>query len=883
MRSNPTGRNRFAYPFVAPFMATTLALVIAQQASAQGVLEEVIVTAEKREASLQDTPLAVSAFSNDDLRRSLIDRPLDLQLSVPNMLMSKGNFTTASIAIRGIGNLAVGSAGDAGTGIHFNGAYLNSPRIFEAEFFDLDRVEVLRGPQGTLYGRNTTAGVLNMITAKPETDALSGNLSLEYGNYNHMRAKGHINIPLTENLAQRFSGFWFERDGFVDNKFDNSEVDDRSMFGFRSSTRWQDDDTDINLVVNYLEEDDSRMRGSDGRCTKDTNVTAFGQYGPLGCLPGSLGNDSTNGGGTITGALLAGIGGALGIPFPADDYANSINYDDPRTQYLDVKPVYQVEDLITTLTIDQEIGNFTVSALASYHDTSFRGTNDYDFTQASETWAITQIPAFGPGAPNPYFCTPSGVDGFCSSGGILVDRGPDGQYLVNRAYTADRSTTEGKEWSTELRIASDFDGPFNFMAGAFYLEYEGETHYYVYSSGLNMYGSVVGVPLSQQLYDNDTSDFELNTWAIFGEAYYEASDNLRMTLGVRYSDEEKKAKQRTIYLAFLTDPNSANGGYEDFSYSQSEPTGRFNIQYDLSDDVMAYAQVSRSFKSGGFNPISADSALVQLDPSAATFDPEFINAFEIGIKSRLMDGALQANVTYFNYDYEGLQISKIVQQTSINENFDASIQGFEGEFAFAASENILFTANLAWLDTEISGGESIDPADPNGSTSIGDGRNPTAGVVSLGNSNVYVGADCPNRVPIAELGGLPGCAGMPVNLSGNSIPGSPEFSANLGARFTMPMNDGANLALSVNYYWQDEYQSRVFNGPIDTIESWEIWNASLRYTPAGETWYAELWGRNLTDGDNVTGQYRLDPSSGLSTNQFLLEPQTYGVTVNYVF
>ncbi len=240
-------------------------------------------------------------------------------------------------------------------------------------------------------------------------------------------------------------------------------------------------------------------------------------------------------------------------------------------------------------------------------------------------------------------------------------------------------------------------------------------------------------------------------------------------------------------------------------------------------------------------------------------------------------------MTYFYYDYEGIQVSKIVQQTSVNENFDSNIQGFEGEFIWAPTNSLMFTANVAWLDTEMTNGDSVDPGDPNASTYLNDGRGPTDGVISLGNNNLYAGPDCPNAVPIPELGGLPACDGIPVQLSGNNIPGAPEFSTNLGARYTLDFNSGATLSAAVNYYWQDEYYSRVYNSPIDVIEEWDVWNATLRFTPASGTWYTEFWGRNLADEDYVTGQYRVDPNSGASTNQFLLEPMTYGVTINYEF
>ncbi|MFT7287512.1 MAG: iron complex outermembrane receptor protein, partial [Halieaceae bacterium] len=218
-----------------------------------GLLEEVIVTAEKRATTIQDTPIAVSAFSGEELDRALINKPLDMQFNVPNMLMSKGNFTTAEVTIRGIGNLAIGVATDSGTGNHFNGVYLNAGRIFESEFYDAERVEVLRGPQGTLYGRNTTAGVINMITRAPE-DEFGGFFNMEAGNYDHLKVRGALNIPLSDSLAQRISFFSLGREGFVDNAFTGDKIDDRDMYSLRSSTRWTGESTDATLVVNYFDE-----------------------------------------------------------------------------------------------------------------------------------------------------------------------------------------------------------------------------------------------------------------------------------------------------------------------------------------------------------------------------------------------------------------------------------------------------------------------------------------------------------------------------------------------------------------------------------------------------------------------------------------------------
>jgi outer membrane receptor protein involved in Fe transport len=823
---------------LAPAVIAAMSLIANPLQAQPGGLEEVIVTAEKRATSIQDTPIAVTAFTGEELDRALISKPLDMQFSVPNMLMSKGNFTTASISIRGIGNQAIGAQSDSGTGVHFNGVYLNGGRIFETEFFDAERVEVLRGPQGTLYGRNTTAGVVNMITNKP-TDEFGGDVQLELGDYSHVKFKGAVNLPITDNLAQRFALFYHERDGFVENnlqdgvdyQYDSDDIDDRDMYAIRSATRWSDDRLDATLTVNYFEEDDSRMRGSNQRCLRDDE-------GILGCLPTGLAAERTNGAATVTALILDAIAGPFyGVTFPDDDFANSNISGDPRDQYLDFTPQYEVEDLMVSFELNYDFDDFKLTSLTGYHSSDLDARNDYDFAVASEAWDID----------------------------VTFDRGPDGPITVNRLYSSDRSTTEPEQISQEFRLTSDFDGDWNFLVGAFYLEYESDVHYYIYSSALTAAAIALGedaVDPNFRAFDNDTSDYELETWAVFGELYWQTTDTVNMTLGLRYTEEEKSSQNRVVYLSFLDDPTAADGGYTEYSGDWSDPTGKFNVTWDVNDDVMTYLTLSRSYKSGGFNPISSESGL------PTEFDPEFINSFEVGAKTRFLDNTLQANVTYFYYDYEDLQIAKITNQIALNENFDAAIQGFEGEFVWLPVESLRLTANVAWLDTEMDGGESVDTANIN---LLGTTEN----IVTGPNANTYVGP-CPP--------GVTSCPdGLPTQLDGNSLPNSPEFSVNLGIAYFFHLDNGMELVAATNYYWQDEFYTRVFNAPNDKLDEWDVWNATLTLYSADQTWFAELWGRNLQDEDHVTGQYLSDQNVGLATNQFLLEPRMVGVTLGYTF
>jgi iron complex outermembrane receptor protein len=911
---------------------------------AQGQLEEIIVTATKTETSLQDTPIAVSAFSQDQLDSALINDTMNLQFNVPNMMMGKGNFTGSDIRIRGIGAGAVGSAGDNGVGVHVNGVYLNASRIFETQFYDTERVEVLRGPQGTLYGRNTTGGVVNVITGKANADELSGHIEATAGNYSNYQTRGHINVPLTDNLAMRASGMWMNRDGYVDNIYTGREIDDRDMWSGRLSLSWTGENTDANLMVHYFEEDDRRARSQKQACNKDPDAV-------LGCLPGKLSYGTSNTGAGISGFLLTSMGQVLAgsnqvmgetipdatgdafgnralfanIPnytWPVDDFANTVNPDDPRKVSMDFDPEYKADETIVSFEINHNIGDYRLTSLTGYSSSSVDSQEDYDKGVASSDWSpqmnaladLAETPALPAAFAALFVGTPAeplipyitdattGIPGQGLWAGnpdiaalrdgvtYLTPNGDIGE-LHNTIVGIDQSKSTLDQWSQEFRVATEFDGDWNFLAGAFYLDYENENHYTVRNTGLSLpaqalqvsaiFPAPFGEPGSansqtnphQWGFDVDTRKYELETWALFGEAYWDITDQLTATAGIRYSDETKESKQRTIYITFLDNPTvDPDLGYIHPDYDSQETTGRFNITYNMSDEIMMYGNIATSYKSGGFNPISGDSELVDPaqggDPGNLTFDPEYINSAEIGIKTTLFDGSMQLNGTLFYYDYEDLQTSKIVNVTSINVNTDATISGFEGEMLWAPTDNLRLTATFSWLDTDIDGFSTFDTADPNG-------MGTTEGVISCQGNNFLSDnpADCADTSQLSQ--------GVPISQDGNNIQGSPEYSYNVGAAYTFDLSSAMYLTVSTNYYWQDEFYSRNFNAKADLVDEWEVWNASARLQSTDDTWYAEAWIKNINDDDFVTGSYLTSPVSSLFTNQFILDPQTYGGTVGY--
>ena len=928
--------------------------------SSSGVLEEVIVTAAKVEASIQDTPIAVSAFSQDQLDSQLINDTMNLQFNVPNMTMTKQNFTANDIRIRGIGSGAIGPAGDSGVGIHINGVYQTSTRIFETQFFDTQRVEVLRGPQGTLYGRNTTGGVVNIITAKANPDEFEAAIDGSVGNYSFRQVRGMVNVPVGDDFAIRLAGMSMKRDGFIENVFDGEDVDDRDIWSGRLSLRWTPgDDTSIDFVASYFEEDDSRVRSQKQACNTDPT-------GILGCLPGRLTYGVANTAGGIAGALMASVssintgsqgvlgqlgmmtGGAVGnaallnnvitgaTAFPYNEWASGDNNpDDPREIISDVKPRYYSEEKNIQLHINHDFGNLQLAYSVGWSETSVNSVEDYEKGVPTETWdaalqslvdlgntpaldAATwapQLTAMGAGALIPFITNAvTGIPGVglwagnpaltrLGNGVPVLDPDDKTYYLCKNVCGLDESSNSNKQWAHEVRLQSSFDGPLNFLLGGFYLDFDNTNAYIVRSSGLALPGLIlpinfavfpapVGDPNNPRSetdpymlgYHNDSRIYNMNAKAVFGEVYWDVTDALRLTVGGRYSEETKEGKQRTIYVTFSDlPPIQPNNAYFEPFYEQEEFTWRANATWNMSDDTMMYATVSSSFKSGGFNPISDNSPLV--DPAFggsadnAFFDPEFIDSFELGIKTTLLDGAMRINAAGFFYDYKDLQQSKIVNVTSLNQNTDAEITGLELDVLFAITPNLIASLSGGWLDTEIGNFETVDTANPMAVPDSVLATNPVAatqGLVSVNGVN-FVAAPDYSRCEVAPPAP---CPGYVQSLNGNQIAGSPELNYNIGLAYTMPLGS-MDLTLSTNYYWQDEFYASNFNNLSNLVDDWSMWNASARLS--GENWYAEAWIKNIEDNDNVTGQYLTSSVSNLFTNQFMLDPQTYGLSLGYRF
>ncbi|MGH6612587.1 TonB-dependent receptor plug domain-containing protein [Sphingomonas sp.] len=472
---------------------------------------DIIVTAQKREESIQDVPIAVSAFSNKSLDELKIEGGSELMRAVPNVTFSKTNFASYNFSIRGVGTKALSVSTDPAVAISFNNTPLLRNRLFEQEYFDVERVEVLRGPQGTLYGRNATGGVVNMITAKPKFDTFEGSLKAEVGNYDTRRISGMINIPLGDTIAIRAAGALTKRDGFDYNSVTDKRVNGRDLWSTRVTAAWEpSSDFKANFVWEHFNEDDDRSRTGKQLCHTDPGPSMVGgrdisldllTRGVLSqsCKPGSLYDDDAFG--VPKGFSLPYINAAtalLQLGFRAPNLSTAVSMIDPTrdpyaglTQSRNLReiataydPTFRARNDVYQLNLEIDVqSDLKFISQSAYTKDFYYSTQDYN--------RFNSGPVFNSSSGlTDFFENPQPTDGIVP-GGVYTDPqlGPSRNILA-----VDMVKSRSSQWSQEFRLQSSFAGPVNFSIGANYLNFKIDEDYYVFS---NLFSA-----LSQRLFGN---------------------------------------------------------------------------------------------------------------------------------------------------------------------------------------------------------------------------------------------------------------------------------------------------------------------------------------------------------------------------------------------
>ena len=1058
-----------------------------QEASDPGIetdlpsVEELIVTAQRVAESIQDVPIAVTALTDDMLADRQIVTPSDLQLNTPNVSFGATNFGGSNFSIRGVGQLVISRSGETGVSSHVNEIAV-ATNLNAIEFFDLERVEVLRGPQGTLFGRNATGGALNVVTKMPSLDGFDGFADVEAGSFSHSRLKGAMNLPLTSNVAFRVAGFKLKRDGYTENLAYgqtnaagqtipgiDDDIDGRNLWAMRSTLSWDiSDRADAWLQYSVFREDDDRTRITNQVCKRNPLPTT-------GCLPDEFGWETPHLGATTAG-IFAGAAGALP---PGVSGADPALYDFPRPSinsfrkmHTDFEPVFQMKEDLWSFGFNYGFDNLDFSVIGAVRDYEALSQQDYLMDVGARLGPTPQNPA----GAWPTSAPAGGAGAEWLSDTCNVAQGTSGLFggcvfpaLQGLQFAYDQGDTNGTYYTVEAKMRSDLDGRFDFLLGTSRHKDTSYGGYYVIANTLDLvslYGSAAlgAPPLYPGFFYNTNSPEDggppQDGRAIFGEAYYEATDRLKFTAGLRFNEDNKIVSDSSVLfnsanvsaaVGGLFGPNpiwlrsgifgemaamaanpaatlsaasvrilefhNAGGTYEANAptaigslvaigaaqaigqqiaagllpiqfvpqaiaglplppifqgtvgalLSQNpavigadaglaagaqafaaiasalgpapgfgetrfvtgspseanwdEISGRIGFDYQLGDNAMLYAFFSRGYKPGGFNPPIPPAFQ---DVSAFTFDAEQVNALEVGAKGSLLDGRLTLYGSAFTYDYSGLQITRIRNNSSINENVDAAISGLEleGVWRPEAVEGLMVDFAYSMLSAKAKDTLSIDPInrtggnpdyillnniDPGSQTGINYVARQSqitpqviaAFVASLpaatqavisGHSGVNI-LYPPNSAGVAipayfsrnflNAVGVETLDGVPVNLDGNELPNAPRHTARVGLAQSWEMGS-ALLTLRWDYYRQSESYAREFNAVGDEIDSWGQHNLMLIYESGGG-WSARAWVRNVLNDENVTGKYLTSDTSGFFRNYFVTEPKIYGLSVRYVF
>jgi len=987
---------------------------------ADGTVAALIVTAQKREEQIQDVPIAISAFTEKSLEEQKIEGGFDLLKAIPNVTFSKNNFTSYNFSIRGIGTKAVSATTDPGVAVSFNNIALLQNRLFEQEYFDVERVEVLRGPQGTLYGRNATAGVVNVITAKPNLQEFSGWIKGEVGNYNAKRLSAMVNVPLAQDkLAIRIAAALTDRSGYDYNDVTKHAVNGRDLWSGRVTVQFNPTERlRSNLVWERFNENDNRSRTGKQLCHRDNGPQwvrdafantndLFANFVPAiysqGCKPGSLYDDSAFGTPNglslpfYLGMILLGADCGqgctalfpLGVTEPpinpdgtynpnarpqtlvngSDPYAGAMQSRDLRRISSFRDPVYRAKADVIQFNIDFDL----TTSLRLYSQTVYNKDSTYSFQDYNR---FNTAPIFNDTSKlyNQISNIPSSWVNM-APGGVFCDP----QLGCSKTMAGfDIASAKGSQFGQEIRLQSSFDGPINFSAGANYTKFKVEANYYVMFNlitALAYMKPFYGVPDGKQYdpsrcyvtgvfleptdvpqgdptasciyvdpnpvesingeghnYFRSKNPYKLDSRAAFGEVYWQINDALKLTAGLRYTDDKKifiPVPSQLLLATSLFGLGSVSRGYPEqppIRQEWREWTGRLGLDWkpDLSftDQSLLYAFYSRGYKGGGANPPSIgfggfiwDYLGFKLPRSYAdTFKPEFVNSFEVGSKNTLMGGGLMFNATAFYYDYKDYQVSQILDRLAVNENFDARVWGLEFETLFNPTRNLHINANLGYLDSRIADGEkSIDTmnrtqSNPNYMVVRPWPQLPSNCVIpttvvqqwvqsALANSDVAFGSFClkgiqgviidPATNDIYDPANYPdlnGGLGLYADLGGNELPNSPHWTANVGAQYGHDILDGSWRAnVRADAYWQSQSWARVYNAVNDKLHGWYNVNLSVWLEKPEDDLKIELYAKNILDKTPITDAFLNSDDTALTTNVFVLDPRLIGLSIKKGF
>ena len=632
------------------------------------LLEEIVVTARKREESLQDAPIAVSAFSGEALDFRGVTDLERLDQFTPNLVLNESptysNVTNAAVFIRGVGQNDFTPVIDPGVGIYVDGVYLGRSVGAVLDIVDLERIEVLRGPQGTLFGRNTIGGALSLTSKRPDEE-FGGKVDVKVGTDAMMKVRGTVNVPLADNLFGRFSLAAFQQDGYVKRVFDDKDLGDQDVFAGRGSVRWQPaDNINITLSGDYSRErENGAPTVTTGIQPLNVGITTPGGAPSMTLAANTVVAQLANGGppsfagGTFFDVLQ---------PFPFQFLAceQAANFNNPscfNSRYIDDG--------------DKKYNYGTAPSEQDLDVWGFSGVVEWDITDTLAVKSITALRGF-----DGYFV--ADLDGAPMRVADLID------------------TYDHEQISQEVQLlGSSFQDRLDWIAGFYYFKEEGEN---------------INPVRFSQVHLQSGGEYEADSWAVFGQGTWHVNDKLDLTVGLRYTEDQRDylPVQFIEVLPIGPLPVFCPPGQmtrmcqvgdrplplETVTQATEELVPMANIAYRWNDQLMTYFTYSEGFKSGGFT-----QRIFPPEASTPRFDPEFVTSYEVGLKFEGWDNRLRLNLAGFFTDYENLQL--LVTDPGrvgpfVSNAGDAEIAGMEVEWFANPAEGWFITGSVGLTDAD---------------------------------------------------------------------------------------------------------------------------------------------------------------------------------------
>ena len=754
-----------------------------QSASASGDargIEEIVVTARKREESLQDAPLTVQALSRERIEQFDITNLERIQSVTPQLYVGRSpTGPGAQITMRGIGASSSTSIGiEQSVAVIMNGAYYGQGRVLNEGMFDLGQIEILKGPQSLFFGKNATAGVISVSTAKPIDELeIVGKVGYEIEN-DQMQYEGILSGPISDTVGARLAVRYRDMDeGYVQNRarsqtfllFDfpdaavgnfTNPIVDTIPASFRDGPQEQEKLARLTITADP---------------TEDLSMAFTAQYSEVEIVDASFNQVfiSCDGGVSVSGNPCGDTFATSNQPIPLmlrDElpFARDDQYND-------------YEGFSLNAEIDYSFDNYTLSSVTNYQENENAWSLDGDFQD---------VPS--------------------ADGGAI--------------YATEFTTWEA--FSQELRLSSEFDGPFNYMLGVLYQKTDRQLGQWVSFGGALGQNSLAADPSNEFLTYFKDSYTDGETISPFFEVSYELSDTVEVTAGARYTDETKESEfaQPYVHPFGIFVLNWREGSVPaDQSFDELSPEA--TITWNVTDEINLYAAYKTAYKSGGFSNGSILSAASL--PTDFTFEPETAEGFEIGMKSTLLNNQLRLNASIYSYEYDNLQLdyfnSATISFITVNAG-KATSEGAELELEFAPIdiEGLVLRGTLSYNDAEYE--SFVAPC--------WDGQTAALGCNAT----------------------IPGTRGAPgQDISGQNTGMAPEWSASFGFTYDGELSNGWNYGIAADALYSDDYNASGFGHPLTMRDGYTMLNASAYIAGEEDKWQLQILGKNLTDEMVVSG------------------------------